>query len=221
MTESEWLTCVKVTVPVMDWLRRQGGRRKFRLAGCAAVRHVWDAIDHPHARALVEMCEEVADGLLEAQRLQRPANAIERDLGVDLLSTRAQAATRAALYLAMPADYQAGYSAMAEAAQVGKRADQWSWQCRLLRDIFSNPFRPASIQQAWLTWKDGTIPNLARAAYDKRELPGGDFDASKLAILADALEEAGCASEEMLGHLRGPGPHVRGCWAVDLLLGKN
>jgi len=42
-----------------------------------------------------------------------------------------------------------------------------------------------------------------------------------LAILADALEEAGCADTDILDHLRGPGPHVRGCWAVDLILGKQ
>jgi hypothetical protein len=52
-------------------------------------------------------------------------------------------------------------------------------------------------------------------------MPEGLLDGTRLAILADALEETGCADEELLGHLRGPGPHVRGCWPIDLLLGKS
>jgi hypothetical protein len=53
------------------------------------------------------------------------------------------------------------------------------------------------------------------------QLPAGQLDPTRLAVLADAVEEAGCTDADLLGHLRGPGPHVRGCWAVDLLLGKE
>jgi hypothetical protein len=49
----------------------------------------------------------------------------------------------------------------------------------------------------------------------------GTLDNTRLAVLADALEESGCTSEDVLGHLRGPGPHVRGCWVVDLCLGRS
>jgi hypothetical protein len=62
---------------------------------------------------------------------------------------------------------------------------------------------------------------LAQATYEERELPAGTLDLTRLAVLADALEEAGCDQPELLQHPRGPGPHVRGCWAVDLLLGKG
>ena len=62
---------------------------------------------------------------------------------------------------------------------------------------------------------------MAEAAYEQRELPAGTLDPARLTVLADALEDAGCADADLLGHLRGPGPHVRGCWAVDLLLGKG
>ena len=85
----------------------------------------------------------------------------------------------------------------------------------LLRDLFGNPFRPpAAVDPAWLRWNGGTVPRLARSAYEERA-----FD--RLPILADALEEAGCADPAILGHLRGPGPHARGCWAVDALLGRE
>jgi hypothetical protein len=62
---------------------------------------------------------------------------------------------------------------------------------------------------------------LAQAAYEQRELPSGALDAARLAVLADALEEAGCTDADILNHLRSPSPHVRGCWAVDLTLGKE
>ena len=121
----------------------------------------------------------------------------------------------------------------------------------LIRDIAGNPWRPVTLNPAWLT---PTVLSLAQAAYDKRpgrecddaecrgrgkwadaagdacecgachgtgRIDDGSLDPVRLAILADALEEAGCDSEDLLAHLRSPGPHVRGCWAVDLVLGKE
>jgi hypothetical protein len=95
-------------------------------------------------------------------------------------------------------------------------------QCLLLRDLFGNPFRPApAADPAWLAWQGGAVRELARAAYEGRRLPEGTLDPARLALLADALEDAGCGDAELLAHLRGPGPHVRGCHALDLLLGKG
>jgi hypothetical protein len=84
----------------------------------------------------------------------------------------------------------------------------------LVRDIFGNPFRPSYLDPAWLAWRGGVIPKLARTIYDERCF-------TDLPILADALQEAGCTDPDILGHCRGPGPHVRGCWVLDLLLGKE
>jgi hypothetical protein len=90
--------------------------------------------------------------------------------------------------------------------------------CALIRDIFGNPYRaPAAIDLAWLAWlawHDGTILNLARTMYANKRF-------HDLPVLGAALDEAGCADAVLLAHCRGPGPHVRGCWAVDLVLGKN
>jgi hypothetical protein len=91
-------------------------------------------------------------------------------------------------------------------------------QTQLLRDVVGNPFRPVSINITWLT---PTVINLATVAYDNRILPGGTLEPARLAVLADALQEAGCSNSAILDHLRGPGPHVRGCWVVDLILGKE
>jgi hypothetical protein len=92
-------------------------------------------------------------------------------------------------------------------------------EASLLRDIFGLiPFRPLTLSPAWQT---PTVLSLAQAAYENRILPGGTLDAERLAVLADALEEAGCSDAEILGHLRGDGPHWRGCWVVDLVMGRS
>lgn len=78
----------------------------------------------------------------------------------------------------------------------------------VIRDIF-----PATCVKVPKRWRTSTVLAVARGAYDDRA-----FD--RLPVLADALEDAGCDSEPLLAHLRGPGPHVRGCWALDAVLGK-
>jgi hypothetical protein len=91
----------------------------------------------------------------------------------------------------------------------------------LLRDVAGDPFRPAAVDPAWLAWDDGLVVRLAKAAYDNPVLPEGALDAARVGVLADALEEAGCEDETALAHCRGGGPHVRGCWVLDLLLGRE
>jgi hypothetical protein len=97
-----------------------------------------------------------------------------------------------------------------------KRGEQAA-QAALMRDLF-NPFRPVRVDRAWLR---PAVTSLATAAYEERSLPSGELDPVRLAVLADALEDAGCTSADLLGHLRSPGPHVRGCWALDQILGKG
>ncbi|MCE9531608.1 MAG: hypothetical protein K8T89_10870 [Planctomycetes bacterium] len=84
-------------------------------------------------------------------------------------------------------------------------------QKQIISCIFGNPFRPVTIDPRWLT---STVVDLAAAIYEEHA-----FD--RLPILADALMDAGCDSDEIIHHCRGDGPHVRGCWVVDLLLGKE
>lgn len=80
----------------------------------------------------------------------------------------------------------------------------------LLREIVGNPFRSVAVDSSWRT---STVIALADGIYTERA-----FD--RLPILADALQEADCHNEDLLSHLRGPGPHARGCWALDLALGQ-
>lgn len=96
---------------------------------------------------------------------------------------------------------------------------EWRVQAQIVRDIFGNPFR-------WITSLNAPprthrIQTLAQAIYEDRHMPAGTFDLDALLVLSDALEEAGCADEAILSHLREPGAiHVRGCWVIDLLLQK-
>jgi len=105
-------------------------------------------------------------------------------------------------------DYQ-GFAT--DSDEYGAKSREQKVQAALLRDIFGNPFRPVSFDPDWRT---STAVALATQMYDSR-------DFSAMPILADALQDAGCASSDILDHCRGPGPHVRGCWVVDLVLGKE
>ena len=87
----------------------------------------------------------------------------------------------------------------------------WRIQANLLRDIFGNPFRPVAVEPSWRT---SNVVSLAEAIYTDRAFDG-------LPVLADALEEVGCYNSEILNHCRQPAKHGRGCWALDLLLGKK
>jgi hypothetical protein len=111
-------------------------------------------------------------------------------------------------------------NAARDPAQAAEKARQSS----VVREVYGNPFRPPPpLPPAVLAWNDRLVPRLAQSIYDERQLPEGTLDAGRLAILADALLDAGAGpdAEELLSHLRSPGPHYRGCWAVDLLLGRS
>jgi hypothetical protein len=84
----------------------------------------------------------------------------------------------------------------------------------ILREVVGNPFRPVTLDPAWMTWHGGLLVSMAQGMYDSR-------DFSDMPVLADALEEAGCRDQNVLGHCRSGGEHVRGCWVVDAIIGKS
>ena len=87
-------------------------------------------------------------------------------------------------------------------------------QAGILHELFGNPFHPVTLDPAWLAWHGGLLEAMARQMYDSR-------DFTDMPVLADALEEAGCQDQDILDHCRSEGEHVRGCWVVDLILGKE
>ena len=111
------------------------------------------------------------------------------------------------------------FSEKSTATRVETQKEVKGIQTQLLRCIFGpHLFLPVTPNP---TWQPPTLLSLAQAAYDERSLPAATLDPDRLAVLADALEDAGCTDAAILEHLRGPGLHVRGCWAVDLLLDKK
>jgi hypothetical protein len=107
-------------------------------------------------------------------------------------------------------------------SRVAVAVDRSPGAVRILRDLFGDSFRPAPVvDRERLGYFGGTVPAEAPAAYEVRRLPRCTLDAAGLAEPADGLEDAGRTDAGLLGHLRGPGPHVRGCWAADLILRRE
>jgi hypothetical protein len=127
------------------------------------------------------------------------------------IGSAAWVAAESALAFGPLAEY---YASLPRDTAEGRAAEERRAQCDLVRDVFVNPAHPVSVAPEWLRWRGDLVPRMARAIYDERRF-------KDLPVLADALEEAGCQDAAILGHLRGPGPHTRGCWPVDALLGKK
>jgi hypothetical protein len=194
--------------------------RKVVLWGCACLRRFWPRLATEPIRRAVEAAERFADG-----------RATDREAGNAAGTAAAvrkgdRRANRAALLLArlcsasrpFPPGDVSNAVAEAVACDPDARAAERKAHAELLREVFGDPFRPVPVDPDWLT---STVVALAGAAYQESERHTGQLDPARLAVLADALEEAGCTDAELLQHLRGPGPHMRGCWAVDLLLDRE
>ena len=232
MTEHEWQHCTDPT-PVLEFLRGKASDRKLRLFAVACCRRFWGVATQDD-RTLVRVAEMFADGEVEGQDLAEARRQVQSGFtqnfysGGDTVFTAfgdgpAPHVGEAARSLLVSA-YRTGPSGYDRAsinARYQAREAERARQVATIRCLFGNPFRPASLAPAILTWNDATVVRLAQAAYEERKMPEGTLDNGRLAVLADALEEAGCTDADVLGHLRGQGPHVRGCWAVDLCLGKS
>lgn len=212
MTEQDWLTATDPTS--MSEFVRNGGKasdRKLRLFAVACCGDIWSLLRDDRSRAAVKIAEEYADGLVteaEMTEIRDAAMAISGEWPpwpeISIMNAIAATVASTAKRPFAAAKQTAKLVSTAQPNLVRLHAD----------DIFGNPFRPVSIDPAWCRWQDGTIPKLAQAIYEERA-----FD--RLPEIGDSLEEAGCADTNILAHCRGPGPHVRGCWVVDLFLGKE
>ena len=213
MTEAEWLTCTD-PAPMLEFLRGKASDRKLRLFAVACCRQAWQRLPGGESRFAVELAEGAADDPSLIEDLPY-APAYDRRWVLHKLGVVSEPGDLA-VFAAYGTTYSDGGDAASRAVECG------IGHCALLRDIFGPlPFWPVSSDPTWLAWHGGAIPKLARSVYDERELPSGHLDPARLAVLADMLEEAGCSNAEVLGHLRGPGPHVLGCHVLDAVLGKS
>lgn len=237
MNEAEWLAATDPT-KVLYHFDREASARRIRLFNCAGVRRATALMADPCCREAVELAERLADQVVDFPDWYQQSRQLSVRYGVSSgRHSFADAAARrtAGRLLAYSSWHASKEGAWWEACKAITRTRvdpaavghaNWDLALKaskaaffpLLRDIFGNPVRPVAFSTGWRT---PTVTNLAETIYDDRQLPTGLFDNQRLAVLADALEDAGCDNEDLLGHLRGGGDHVRGCWAVDLVLGKD
>lgn len=236
MTEAEWLGVDDPRAMLMSLLtNRRASERKLRLFACSCCRHVWHYLSSD-LREAVGIAERVEDGLATKDELEA---AWERVYSLAYAPADASGnateteAARMACYASAPIPLRSGIIRLGWDAAVCAVRVATSDSVRgfgglldepalatLLRDVV-DPFHEIRLDPAWLMWNGGTVVGLAQSIYEERPLPKGTLDNGRLGVLADALEEAGCDNADILAHCRGPGLHVRGCWVVDLLLGKN
>jgi hypothetical protein len=237
MDYEQWRFCTDPR-PLLEFLHGMASDRKLRLFACACLRRIWGLLADARSRTAVEVNERYADGLAGFEELRVAQAAALRATREAWVGTRAarEAAERAgprdarqllALARGLEAEYEVKWAAawVGEAepertAQLaawaaawkagGTKAAEQQCQCALLHDLFDNLVRPVTLAMPTCIVP---VVRLAQEIYDERRF-------ADLPILADTLEETGCTSPELLDHLRGPGPHVLGCWGLDMVLNK-
>ncbi len=246
MTEQEWLACTD-PAPMLEFLRGKASDRKLRLFAVACCRRILHLFaDKNISQATIEFAERFADGQATKNELHgnawgKPGQAypvVQRKawdaaegsadyaagmianavLGLDAEKYKAWRSAWDSAWLQQGYDLSeakdiADAKMPAEWVASGKSASSEERKCQsfVFRDIFADPFRLVTVEPSWVTTN---VVQLAQAIYDDRA-----FD--RLPILADALQEAGCDNADILDHCRKPATHVRGCWVVDLVLGKQ
>ena len=202
MTEADWLVCensrdmIQFLRGFTPWQGLAAHNRKYRLFACASVRGMLDLDEDEASRSAVAVAERLADGQVTPEELAEARSAGTKGAARKTLVRSAKMAANDVCTSGRP---ELNHTS-------------------ILRCIVGNPFRPISIDPAVLT---ATVTSLARAAYDDRIMPSGELEGDRLAVLSDAVEEAGCDDFAILEHLRSPGPHYRGCHVLDLLLGNK
>jgi hypothetical protein len=225
MTEAEWLQSDDHLL-MTDLVAERMSLRKLRLARVAVCRRVEHHLVDERSRHALEVSEAHADGLVSDEVLAE-ARSQAKAAYESLLphhNTQWNAILGAAVGVCCATGTESDLRMQADMIDIvlfapkpppdsippELRAANVA-EAELLRDVFGNPFRPVPFDLGWLTI---TVGALARLMYETR-------DFSPMPILADALQDAGCECADILDHCRGPGPHVRGCWVVDLVLGKS
>jgi hypothetical protein len=205
--EERWETCDRPTILLscLHMLRVSLSDRRLRLLAVAVSRRGQPPTRVERWSALLADAERCADGVLPEPERQAAEDEAER-LGMQVVYAQGQATWPARLlpHSLRPHGRPGGRPSLLEES---------AEESGCVREMVGNPFRLRRLLPEWLAWSDRTVPRVAAAIYAERA-----FD--RLPILADALEDAG-ADADLLNHLRSPGPHALGCWALDLILGKG
>jgi hypothetical protein len=231
MTEEEWLGATE-TRQMLELVREKGSDRKCRLFSVACCQEYRDRLTDERSRNAVDVAERYADGGASEEELRlAETSAREAARSLNEHYSFAGAAAEAASHRVQPPEHGWAGGSTVDWYMYSKYWEAVSefiaWfshlsfeqyppmsrhHCDLLREIFGNPFQPVAFDSAWRT---SDVMLLARGSYEEKA-----FD--RMPILADALQDAGCTSADVLNHLRDPhATHVRGCWALDRVLEKE
>jgi hypothetical protein len=224
MTESDWWACQEPQEMLQHLVEsRKGSGRKLRLFAIACCRRIWPLLSDERSRKAVEVAERYADGEVGEADLEVAYETFAREevgWAGNAAWCAAEPGSNKPLHLE---DHCFPLNAACSAAHFACLAVgdpncnmEVAEQAALVRDIFGPWAFQAKppIAKGVRTWNDGCVVKVAASIYEE-----ATFD--RLPVLGDALEEAGVTDEEVLAHLRSPGPHCRGCWVVDLVLGKE
>jgi hypothetical protein len=231
MTQAEWLACTGSD----DWrlfthdmeacLKDRGSFRKLTLFAFACCRHIDPAFTDPRSDRALQVAERFVDGSASEEEWQaayRESELVESEFQEILNETGVNspgepAAAANLIGTAVVLSHSVSQCVrlvcyIARHAQIlADEEQERRWQAQILCDILGGHEPSPELESSWYT---GASVSLARKMYDSR-------DFSLMPVLADALEDVGCDNETVLNHCRGDGPHVRGCWVVDLLTGRS
>jgi len=214
MTEEEWLACEDPEV-MLKFVSGEAGERRLRLFASASFLRLKGLLPDPRQHRGLEVLHQLAEGTItKADRQQITAEvrrAIPRD---DRNPTPVPFDDPHFVALMLYREFCSrtiGIHAINATGGLADGAREQREQVLLLRDIFGNPFRPVTFFPEWRTT---TVLALAQGIYDERAF-------GRMPILADALGDAGCSNEDILNHCRSETVHTRGCWCIDLILGRE
>jgi hypothetical protein len=215
MTEIEWRSGTDST-SMLQFVRGKASDRKLRLFAAAAFGRLAALLPDPRQRRGIEALEQLAEGTVTLDACRSVASGVRHAIPPDEWSPGSPPPiihshyTALMLYREFCSSSIAVHAVHAADGRAGGTEERRE-QARLMRCIFGNPFRSRVVDARWL---GPAVVSPARTIYAARA-----FD--RLPILAEALEAAGCDNDELYAHCRDEGPHVRGCWVIDAVLGKT
>ncbi len=177
---------------LLELVSKRVSERKLRLFACACYRHIPFVLDDENNLAAIAAEEQYADGQINKRELRK----VRKSASMSWLTS-----------FEAPEEAQQAVQAFLRRTPASRHGELG----QLLCEVIFNPWQTLpQVKPAWLRWNEGTVAKMVQTICEE-----GRFEETP--IVADALEEAGCNERRILDHLRSAGPHVRGCWALDLL----
>jgi hypothetical protein len=204
---------------MLEFLRdsRKASDRKLRLFAAGCCRLVWPLLADQGSWTAVDLAEQYADGQATSEEMFAASaqSWVDAARGATMADAWEAAQYTSCYGCRLAVDAVDGLSR----SRAKTNAIELHKQAGVLHDLFGPwPFRAMPfIAEGVLAWNSGCVIKLAKGIYQDQ-----DFSPERMGVLADALEDAGVKDEDVLGHCRQRGAvHVRGCWLIDLLTGRE